>query len=242
MLHGIDIANWQEGLVLPESLDFAIMKATGGTGYVDPCCDDWVSECERKGILWGFYHFACDGYTPDPEAEAIYFWQHTKNYTLRGIPFLDIEDERIENWGDYAQRFVDKYHACSGIYPLIYTSASCIGRFRGYPVVDDCDLWLAGYPDSKIRRLGDVPRFPYSVSPWAYAAIWQYTGEGEIDGYDGTVDLDVAYMDERAWHLYCNPNYKENPTQVMPQVGSNEKNPKTWTLENSHVRVDVTLK
>lgn len=243
MLHGIDISNWQKGLSIPESLDFAIMKATGGTGYVDPCCDDWVSECKRKGILWGYYHFAGDGYAPNPEAEAVFFWQHTKCYNKQGIPILDIEDERISNWGDYAQRFVDKYHACSGIYPLIYASASTLSRFAGYPVVDDCDLWIAGYPDDMVREIGDVPRFPYKVSPWTYAAIWQYSSNGKIRGYDELVDLDIAYMDERAWHLYSDPDYIENPTQVLPNVGlsPDEDNP-TWSFENSHVKVDVTLK
>ena len=243
MLHGIDISNWQKGLRIPESLDFAIMKATGGTGYVDPCCDDWVSECKRKGILWGYYHFAGDGYTPNPEAEAVFFWQHTKGYNKQGMPILDIEDERISNWGDYAQRFVDKYHACSGVYPLIYASASTLSRFNGYPLVDNCDLWIAGYPDDTVREIGDVPRFPYRVSPWAYAAIWQYSSNGRIHGWNERVDVDIAYMDERAWHLYSDPDYVENPTQVLPNVGlSPEQDKPTWSFENSHVKVDVTLK
>lgn len=243
MLNGIDISNWQKGLKIPETLDFAIMKATGGTGYVDPCCDSWVTECKRKGILWGYYHFAGDGYTPNPEAEAVYFWQHTKGYNKQGIPILDIEDERISNWGEYAQRFVDKYHACSGVYPLIYASASTLSRFRGYPLVDDCDLWIAGYPDDRIRGIGDVPEFPYSVSPWAYAAIWQYSSNGRITDWNERVDIDIAYMDERAWHLYSDPNYVENPTQVLPPIDdSPDGDTPTWSFENSHVKVDVTLK
>ncbi len=243
MLNGIDISNWQKGLRIPESLDFAIMKATGGTGYVDPCCDEWVNECKRKGILWGYYHFAGDGYKPDAEAEAVFFWQHTKGYSKKGVPILDIEDERISNWGDYAQRFVDKYHACSGVYPIIYASASTLSRFRGYPLVDACDLWIAGYPDGAARAVGDVPRFPYKVSPWAYAAIWQYTSNGRIDGWSGGVDADIAYMDERAWHLYADPDYVENPTQVMPVVTTpQDRDSRSWSFENSHVKVDVTLK
>lgn len=242
MLHGIDIANWQKGLVIPESIDFAIMKATGGTGYVDPCCDNWVQECKRKGILWGFYHFACDGYNPDPEAEAVFFYRNTKNYVGEGIPILDIEDERISDWGNYAQRFVDKYHACSGVWPMVYTAASYLTRFYGYPLVDLCGLWIAGYPSSRERWIGDVPDFPYGVEPWAFAAIWQYTGDGLISGYDGYVDLNVAFMDRRAWGLYANPSQSGNTSELQEPSEPPSKETRKWTFENSKIKVDVELK
>lgn len=242
MLYGIDIANWQAGLVLPESLDFAIMKATGGTGYVDPCCDDWVQECRRKGILWGYYHFACDGYDPDPEAEAVFFWRNTENYSRLGIPVLDIEDFRIDDWGGYAQRFVDKYHACSGVWPMIYTSASCLHLFSGYPLVERCGLWVAGYPDGRIRGLGDIPDFPYSVHPWPFAAIWQYSANGRIPNYDGELDLDVAYMDSHAWSLYADPDQTQDTSEIPTPSLPPDKEPRKWTFENNRIRVDVELK
>lgn len=243
MLHGIDVSIWDKGLVIPDSIDFAIMKATGGTGYVDNCCDKWVSDCMKKEILFGYYHFAADGYTPDPEKEALFFWNHTKGYNKKGIPVLDIEDDRITDWGEYAQRFVDKYHACSGVYPLIYTYAGALPRFVGYPLVDSCDLWIAGYPDSKRRQIGDIPDFPYSVSPWAYAAIWQYSSNGIIDGFNGAVDLDAAYMDETAWKLYADPDYVEQPTSTIPNPNDGPaKDERHWTFENNRIKVDVTLK
>ena len=242
MLHGIDIANWQEGLVLPESLDFAIMKATGGTGYVDPCCNGWVQECKRKGILWGYYHFAHDGYGADPEKEAVFFYQNTKNYTTHGIPILDIEDNRISDWGNYAQRFVDKYHACTGIWPMVYCAASFLACFDGFPLVDTCGLWIAGYPDSRIHGIGDIPKFPYSVRPWPFAAIWQYTGTGRISNYDGDVDLNVAYMDKHAWNLYANPTQSGDTTELMEPTEAPEKEPRKWSFENNRIKVDVELK
>ena len=242
MLHGIDISKWDEGLTIPSSIDFAIMKATGGTGYVDRCCDEWVRQCKSKGVLWGFYHFACDGYVPDPESEAVFFYRNTKGYVNEGIPVLDIEDERIDDWGNYAQRFVDKYHACSGVWPMVYCAASYLECFNGYPLVDNCGLWIAGYPDGRIHGIGDIPDFPYSVKPWPFAAIWQYTGTGRIPDYDGAVDLDVAYMDRHAWSLYANPNQSNDTTEIMEPVSSPEKEPKKWTFENSKIKVDVELK
>lgn len=241
MLYGIDISNWQAGLVLPESLDFAIMKATGGTGYVDPCCDDWISDCKRKGILFGFYHFACDGYNPDPEKEALYFYRNTAQYVHHGIPILDIEDDRIDDWGNYSQRFIDKYHACTGVWPIVYTSASCLPRFYGYPIVELCGLWIAGYPDMRRRDFNSIPVFPYTVQPWDFASIWQYTSNGKLDWYDGELDLNVAYMDRTAWMKYANPNGNISDTQEMQTPIENDSS-RHWSFENGKIKVDVELK
>lgn len=250
MLYGIDISNWQKGLTLTNELDFVIMKATGGTGFVDHYCDNWVLECKRKNILWGFYHFAGDGWTPKPEEEAAWFYENTKDYVGEGIPVLDIEDNRIEDWGAYSQRFVDKYHAITGVWPMIYTSAGYLSAFYGYPLVETCGLWLAGYPNNKEYSLGEMPDFPYSVSPWPFAAIWQYTSNGWVSNWDEPLDMNVAYMDKEAWHLYATSESRDNsevdPTAQWPAINdegsTDEKNNKQWHFENSKISVDVELK
>ena len=243
MLHGIDISNWDKGLVLPESLDFAIIKATGGLHFVDPYCEGFVQQCTRKGILFGFYHFAGDFRQVDPEGEAAFFCENTQGYNGYGIPVLDVESDNIPNWGSYAQRFVDKYHAITGVWPVIYCQASRLGDFEGYPLVGNCGLWVAGYPDTRERELGDVPDFPYSVSPWPFAAIWQYSSTGNIDTWDGFLDLDVAYMDAHAWELYATggKGYTD-ATEKMPQISDPPEQGRSWHFENSHVAVDVRVK
>lgn len=238
MLHGIDISNWQKGLQLPERLDFAIFKATEGFRYVDPYCDGFVQQATKKGILFGFYHFARNN---DPEKEAVFFRNNTKGYELLGIPVLDIEDDNIADWGRYAQRFVDKYHAITGVYPMIYASASTLSRFSGYPLVEACGLWVAGYPDSKERGLKDVPKFPYEVSPWKFAAIWQYTSNGWISTWNEPIDLDVAYMDASAWKKYANPDGSAGQTQAIQTPIEGPKG-KHYHFGNNVIDIDVTIK
>lgn len=238
MLHGIDISNWQKGLQLPESLDFCICKATEGFRYVDPYCDGFIQQAIRKGILFGFYHFARNN---DPEKEATFFRNNTKGYELLGIPVLDIEDEKIDDWGGYAQRFVDKYHAITGVYPMIYASASMLPRFIGYPLVKTCGLWVAGYPDAKERGLQDVPKFPYVIAPWEFAAIWQYTANGWISTWDEPIDLDVAYMDASAWKKYANPDGSAGQTQVI-QTPIEAPKGKHYHFGNNVIDIDVTIK
>lgn len=241
MLHGIDISNWQYGLRLPESLDFCIVKATEGIRFVDPNCDGFIQQAISKGILFGFYHFARNN---DPEREAVFFRNNTKGYELAGIPVLDIEDETIPNWGSYAQRFVDKYHAITGVYPMVYCSAGYLIRFAGYPLVDTCGLWVAGYPDSRKRDLKDIPKFCYDVSPWKFAAIWQYTSNGWLGNESGPLDMDVAYMDAGAWKLYANPNATDigNTIQMPTAVPVQDDGSKSFHFENGVIEVDVKLK
>lgn len=242
MLHFIDVSNWQKGMTLPESkIDACIVKATEGTNFVDKFCDGFVQQCKRKGILYGFYHFMSSA---KPEEQALFFAKNTIGYSLEGIPVLDVESELIPDWGEYAQRFVDKYHAITGVYPIIYTSAAYLSRFNGYPLVDTCGLWLAGYPDSRERGLNDIPKFPYDVSPWKFAAMWQYTSNGIVDWWDAPIDLDVAWMDTGAWKLYANPNATpiDETMQMPPIIPAPNTDGKRWHFENGVVEVDVKLK
>lgn len=239
MLHGIDISNWQKGLQLPEDLDFCICKATEGFRFVDPCCDGFVQQCVRKGILFGFYHFARNNI---PEDEAVHFRNNTKGYELIGVPVLDIEDSAIQDWGSWAQRFVDKYHAITGVYPMIYTSASMLPRFVGYQLTKTCGLWIAGYPDAKERTLHDVPVFPYSCAPWPFVAIWQYTSNGWIGTFDEPVDMDIAYMDASAWKRYANPIGTSDATMALPSPEPSPEQAKSFHFENDIVSLDIRLK
>jgi lysozyme len=240
MLHGIDISNWQMCLKIPESVDFCIVKATEGVTFVDKCCDSFVSQCKSKGILWGFYHFMTSA---DPEAQAVWLADHTAGYAGLGIPVLDIESEKIKSWGDWAQRFVDKYHAITSVYPIIYTSAAYLGRFAGYPLVQTCGLWVAGYPSSKPYELRDQPpTFTYSVKPWKFAALWQYSAKGTIPGWQDYIDLDVAFMDSNAWHLYAQGDRNDQTQVIQVPVESPGKDPKSFHFDNDLISVDVTLK
>jgi lysozyme len=51
-MRGIDISNNNKGLDLASiDFDFAIMKTSQGTWFVDKYCDPWVQQCKRLGKL-----------------------------------------------------------------------------------------------------------------------------------------------------------------------------------------------
>ena len=61
-LNGIDISNWQSGInlaVVP--CDFVVIKATEGTGYVNPDYERAYRQAKTAGKCLGIYHYASGG-------------------------------------------------------------------------------------------------------------------------------------------------------------------------------------
>ena len=61
-MKGIDISSWQAGLDAGKiPADFVIVKATEGTDYVNPNCDEHYQQAAAAGKKLGVYHFARNG-------------------------------------------------------------------------------------------------------------------------------------------------------------------------------------
>jgi len=187
MLKGIDVSSWQSmsgerfahDVVERAYLDsdFVIAKATEGVSYVNPLCDRVVQRAKADGKLVGFYHYANGG---NPSEEASFLAKATEGYSGWAVPCLDWESASNPSWGDsgWCRRFADAYHGETGVWPMVYTSASALPQAAS--CASDCALWLAGYPVAGI--LGwNAPDMPYDVSPWKTWTVWQYTSDEGID-------------------------------------------------------------
>lgn len=200
-LKGIDISNWQNGIDISKlNIDFMICKATEGTSYIDRTCDRYIQKAISLNKLWGFYHFAREN---SAEREATFFYENTRGYIGRGIPVLD-----YEVWGKnsndvaWCEAFIKKFHELTGIYCIIYISASHCKDFSQSWIPKKCGLWVAGYPKNYNSWPGE--NIPYKVSPWQFAALWQFSSGLRLPGYNGNLDGNYAYMDEMAWAKYAN--------------------------------------
>lgn len=199
MLKGIDISNWQKGIIPHElDIDFCIAKATEGVGFTDKCCDGFIEDCKKYNLLWGFYHFAREN---DPVTEANYFYKECKNYFGYGIPILDYETTNYNN-RIWCEHFMYRIYDLTGIYPILYISASRCGEYENSWIPDKCGLWIAGYP-YEMSIFEQAGNMPYSIYPWKFAAIWQFTSSLTLDKYNGRLDGDIAYMDANAWQKYA---------------------------------------
>ena len=196
----IDISNWQAGLDVPTvvkngGLGAVIVKATEGLNFVDKSCDGFIQQCIRNGIRFGFYHFARNN---DAAAEAEFFRNNTKGYEGKGIPILDWEAGQSIAW---VNKFVERYHALTGIWPWVYGNA---WRFNQGTVDTNCGRWVAGYPRNGITDInyGLSNACSYPVNNGLICA-WQFSSSVRISGYSGNLDGDVFYGDASAWDKYA---------------------------------------
>lgn len=221
-LQGIDIASHQKGIdlsVVP--CDFAIVKATQGTGYVNPDCDRAVQQCIKLGKCWGVYHYIGG---QGAVAEADYFVDNIKGYIGKGLLAVDWEEIQNSAWGNagYLDALVARVIERTGIKPLIYAQASVYAQVAAIAKKHDCGLWIAQYANDKATG--------YQDKPWnegAYTcAIRQYSSAGRLSGWNGNLDLDKFYGDATAWRKYAGasgaPASTPAPKPVDPLAGKSD--------------------
>lgn len=214
MLNGIDISHWQKGLNLSEiRYDFAIVKATEGVNFVDPCFHDFIRKAESLGKCLGFYHFA----RPEKnsaKAEAKFFYDNTVKCFGKAIPVLDWESSGKANVA-WAKEWLDTVYSMTGIKPMIYMSESVINQYDWSKVANaDYGLWVAKYKDMQIDRNYDMSKAGKQpqVKWWKFYAMWQWTSSGRLDGYNGNIDCDVFYGDRDTWSKYAGTAHERTYT------------------------------
>ena len=207
MLTGIDISKWQGAdFNVDAAADFVICKATEGTGYVDPLCDKLYQQAKAKGKLLGVYHFARPDLGTTGEAEAEYFVKNIKGYIGEAILVLDYECAPYSD--DWAYAFAKRVHDLTGVWPMLYASASKINGVNWSKTAKNCGLWIAGYPNAYNVPNPPTPSvkdMPYGIGAWPFWAIWQYTSSA------GALDRDIANMDAAAWRKYAAADGEAKP-------------------------------
>ena len=210
-MKGIDISHWQDGInlaVVP--CDFVIIKATQGTKFVDPCFQKFYTQAKAAGKKLGVYHYYGSG---EPEEQAEHFLKTARACIGEAVLVLDWESDQNPSFRKgpaLPKRFLDYVLAKTGVHPLIYMSKSVSREYNWAEVVNgNYGLWMAQYANKKPTGYQDKPwTDSKGLGAFKGYAIHQYTSNGHIDGYNGSLDLDIAYMTPAAWDKYA----KTNPT------------------------------
>lgn len=198
MLKGVDLSHWQSDFEAFNSVDFAIIKATEGVGYVDPACDKLYQKAKKAGKLLGVYHFARPDLNNSAIAEADWFIKNIQGYLREAILVLDWESGYLGNVA-WAKAFLDRVQEKTGIKALLYASRSPINSFNWSSVANaDYGLWVADY-GANTGSEGNKP----NVKWWPFYILWQYTSRGRVAGYNGDVDLNNFYGDAETWRKYA---------------------------------------
>ena len=233
-LHGVDIASYQKDMDCSKvKADFVIIKATQGNTYVNPNCNRQYTQAKAAGKLLGLYHYATG---VGAEAEADFFINNIKNYVKEAILCLDWEHNEVggknpvfntPNEVEYVYRFMKRVHDLTGVYPLLYMSASVTRRRDWSKVAQICELWDAQYASStKITDYQDSPwRDNKGLGAWKQPpAIHQYSSSGSIEGYrhtsPGKLDMDIAYLTRDEWLMLARGSFSKEITmrEVNPEV------------------------
>lgn len=171
-----------------------IVKATQGTGYVNPKCNHQWDLAGELGKKRGLYHYAGGG---NPMAEAQYFINNIKNYVGQGMLVIDWEGYQNLAWGNtnWVRQFVDEVHRLTGVWCVIYVQESALNQVAN--CAKDCAVWVAKYASMNWNSW-TVPNMSVSSGAFGSIAGWQYTG--------GDMDRSIWYLDANAWDKFAKPS------------------------------------
>ena len=229
-LNGIDIASYQAGLDFSKvPCDFAIIKATQGTGYTNPDCVRAVEQAMSLGKGVGVYHYISGG---NAVAEANFFINSILNWIGKVMICLDWEFDQNSAWGNesYLEQVINQVIARTGVPPMIYASASRYNQVAEVAKRHNCGLWIAQYADNNPTG--------YQNTPWnegAYTcAIRQYSGFGRLNGWNGDLDLDKFYgsLDDFRKYYGSSSSAPSKPSTSGPSGTTLQL--ATWTMEGQY--------
>jgi len=200
---GLDCSKYQKditwSMAKTSGIDFAFVKITEGTtGHEDNLYNlkGRVLDAQKNGIKIGYYHFARPGNVEIPEDDANEEVQnvigHLGYLPKVQLPFiLDIEaysttniwDNKVDHMNRFIQTFIDKLKERN--IPIILYSYKSFLDTNSSPIFGSYPLWVAAYIKNPEVSL---PVIPIGWTEWQ---IWQFTEKGQVNGYNGDIDLNI---------------------------------------------------
>ncbi len=218
-LNGIDVSGWNKGInlsVVP--YDFVIVKATQGITYVNPDCNRAYQQAKAAGKLLGVYHYFSGG---NPEEEAKFFVRNIKKYIKEAILVLDWEGNQNEKFSQgpaVAKPFLDKVTELTGVKPLIYMSKSVCRQHDWSAVAAKYPLWVAQYANDNSTGYQKNPWTDVKgYGAWKSPTIFQYSENGKLSGYNGKLDMNIAYLDSAKWKALAGASGSSKTPQNQEQ-------------------------
>lgn len=190
-VRGVDVSSYQGDIdweiLSGQNIQFAFIKATEGSGFVDPYFEYNFAAAQKTRLRIGAYHFFSFDSPGETQAENFI----TNVPAIEGMlpPVVDFEfygdKEKNLPLADDAHReldiLLDKLEIHYGMRPIIYATEKSYGLYlSGH--YEAYDIW--------IRNVFTKPK-PLNNQPWTF---WQYTNRERLDGYDGKeryIDMNV---------------------------------------------------
>lgn len=189
---GIDVSHWQGDIdwarVKQSGVKFAIIRMGYGkyAKQIDPAFETNYADATAVGMPVGVYWYSYAMSPEEAEMEAHACLEVLKGRSLDFPIAFDIEEAKQwklpkEEFSAIVSTFCKTIEE-AGYYSMVYSSASPLNKL----LTDDArmryDVWVANYHVS-------APKYNYAYG------IWQYSGEGTVEGINGPVDLNYLYRD-----------------------------------------------
>lgn len=197
MYKGIDVSIWNGKIdwrkVKDSKIDFAMIRSSYGDGSssfinngIDERFEYNYTESGKVGIKRGVYHYSYASSIHEAKKEAEFFLSRIADKKFEYPVILDIEDDKVqghlkgERLTEIAKTFMEIIEE-KAYYVGIYSSRYWFDNYLNMEKLSDYDVWLAEWTDK--------PSYKGNYG------IWQYTSTGRINGIEGCVDLNLAYLD-----------------------------------------------
>ena len=212
MLRGIDVSSNQPANVCATAdMDFAVVKMSGNPqydangkqlrwDYVNPSAAQLAGDAMRRTGLVAFYHFT---WGKDAWTEADFFVEHVKElgYLGKAMLVIDYEAQALSLGREWVRAMADRIEQLAGYKPVIYASGNVIVAQDLFDI--GCPMWCANY------SRGYETIYGYDTSGCAIypgcegSVMWQFTSQGIVGGYDGTLDLDIFFGTREDFLALC---------------------------------------
>lgn len=197
-LRGIDISSWQAGITASalNSVDFAILKISEGTSWVDPQFDNFYIMAK---VPLGAYVYSHATTEDEARAEAQKAIQLARGRSLPLGIYMDVEEQKQLALRDseltaVVKAFCDEIKA---------------GGYRAGAYGSNGNLWAkvgVGYLGADVlmwtAQWGGRP---------AKGDIWQFTASDHLDGYGERVDGNKVLSERFARLVVDNPETDPSP-------------------------------
>ena len=188
---GIDVSEWQHEIdwqkVKDAGVDFAIVRAGYGKhlSQKDPYFETNVEQAQKLGIDTGTYWYSYATTVEAAQQEAEVCYEVIKNYDFTYPVYFDIEDAcqlklSVAEVSAIIETFCN-YIESKGYHVGLYSYVNFLNTKVYSSLLDKYDIWVANFHV-------DVPNYNNDYG------IWQYSDDGQVDGINGVVDLNHAYV------------------------------------------------
>lgn len=217
MIRGIDVSDFQPDrnwtAVAAGGMEFAISKATEGTGFfASTFPSNWIN-IKKAGLVRGAYHFARPN-ANTPTEEANFFLSQVlsvQELEEGDVLCLDLE-AGSGDLSDWALTWLKHVQDKVGFRPFLYGSPSFLNEHgcTGNADLAEYGLWLAHY---------GLPALPSPPPPWPFIAMWQYTDNATVAGIGGPCDADIFTGSVAQLRRYGKPGPGNTPAPGAPRRG-----------------------